>query len=365
MNECVRNASNNSESLFSGTSRYQRLNLIVALTWLPFPAWYALSPEGFNIITNSPAMKVAVAFLNVFSKGVFVLFLMRVRADDRIASLMQETDAKEKSVVPSTSLAAEVEKHHQPTPRLLGMTQETLSSIGRASDYDGIVRILASNMITTPEDVLMLNESYCQSIHLPWTFVFSFKETARRKKVRDSDQWDLAPESKFGLYANASPSAPHIARNAEKLNYALRNPTYATSSRFAEQLPETYQILRDERKMSPANFFPLTQDRLNSSRPHSRAGSDAGSVRGQDDLDLPGSPKADQTSDRARSASGNAGDEEAIARVRAEIERLQTQSRNEQSDFEEKMEGYVQQAITAKVNETFKKAMKQEMRDGP
>ena len=39
--------------------RYLRtLSLIVVATWLPFPIWYALSPEGFNVITNSAMMKV-------------------------------------------------------------------------------------------------------------------------------------------------------------------------------------------------------------------------------------------------------------------------------------------------------------------
>ena len=45
---------------------------------------YALSPEGFNVITNSAAMKVAVAFLNVISKGAFTLYLTRIRDDQRL-----------------------------------------------------------------------------------------------------------------------------------------------------------------------------------------------------------------------------------------------------------------------------------------
>merc|ERR1719262_1036716 len=84
MNECIRDSTQNTESLMAGSSNVRTLSIIVVATWFPFPIWYALSPEGFNIITNSPAMKVAVAFLNVISKGTFTMYLMRVRDDTRL-----------------------------------------------------------------------------------------------------------------------------------------------------------------------------------------------------------------------------------------------------------------------------------------
>merc|ERR1719498_2103697 len=64
-----------------GKSPTRTIVLITASTWVPFPIWYALSPEGFNIIKNTAGMRIAVAFLNVFSKGVFIFYLNRVRAD--------------------------------------------------------------------------------------------------------------------------------------------------------------------------------------------------------------------------------------------------------------------------------------------
>merc|ERR1719326_2069775 len=74
-------ASDGGENLLSGTSFLRGLTVVIALTWFPFPVWYALSPEGFNIIKDEPAMKVAVAFLNLFSKGSFIMYLTRIRAD--------------------------------------------------------------------------------------------------------------------------------------------------------------------------------------------------------------------------------------------------------------------------------------------
>merc|ERR1719191_2509149 len=81
MNACVHEASSGGESLLYGSSFLRGLTLVIAMTWFPFPIWYALPPEGFNIVKDVPGMKVAVAFLNLFSKGSFILYLTRIRAD--------------------------------------------------------------------------------------------------------------------------------------------------------------------------------------------------------------------------------------------------------------------------------------------
>merc|ERR1719258_157507 len=81
MNACVSEASDRGENLLYGSSFLRGLTVVIALTWLPFPIWYALSPEGFNIIKDEPGMKVAVAFLNLFSQGSFIMYLTRIRAD--------------------------------------------------------------------------------------------------------------------------------------------------------------------------------------------------------------------------------------------------------------------------------------------
>jgi bacteriorhodopsin len=81
MNACVMEASGGGENLLTGSSFLRGLVVIIALTWVPFPIWYALSPEGFNVIKDPAGMKVAVAFLNVFSKGSFMMYLARIRTD--------------------------------------------------------------------------------------------------------------------------------------------------------------------------------------------------------------------------------------------------------------------------------------------
>merc|ERR1719487_791606 len=81
MNACVSEATAGGESLLQGGSFIRTLSVIILLTWFPFPIWYALSPEGFNVIEDVAGMKVAVAFLNVFSKGAFMMYVARIRTD--------------------------------------------------------------------------------------------------------------------------------------------------------------------------------------------------------------------------------------------------------------------------------------------
>merc|ERR1719183_743370 len=57
MNKCVSEASDGGESLLNGSSPLRGLAVVIGLTWLPFPIWYALSPEGFNVIKDEPGMK--------------------------------------------------------------------------------------------------------------------------------------------------------------------------------------------------------------------------------------------------------------------------------------------------------------------
>merc|ERR1719473_142628 len=94
MHRTVVESTAGAESLFYGSSSIRTLSVIVASTWVPFPIWYALSPEGFNIVQNSAAMKIAVAFLNVLSKGAFIYYLMRVRGDLEVKEMvMAEANA--------------------------------------------------------------------------------------------------------------------------------------------------------------------------------------------------------------------------------------------------------------------------------
>merc|ERR1719247_1289285 len=226
MNETIRESTNGLESLCSGTSSVRSLTLLVVMTWVPFPIWYALSPEGFNIIKNAPLMRIAVAFLNVISKGTFTLFLMRLRSNEKLTISLKA----EGTIVASTEDKLGRDSYGG---RLVA---ETLRAIGRMEETETILKLLDAHMITSLGDILVLTPEYCEQIGLPWTFVYAFKEQYRRSQVQNADVWDLKAPAKTrgyeepqsplaGYNFSVSPAAPHIARNPQKLAKVLGEHT--------------------------------------------------------------------------------------------------------------------------------------------
>merc|ERR1719174_2058560 len=233
MNETIRESTNGMESLCSGQSNVRALTMLVVLTWIPFPIWYALSPEGFNIIQNAPLMRIAVSFLNIISKGTFTLFLIRLRSNEKLTLSLKAEGQVDKSGNTYDKLSRD-----SYSGRLVA---ETLRSIGRMDETEAIMKLLDSHMVTTLGDILVLTPEYCEQIGLPWTFVYAFKEQYRRSQVNNADVWDLKhaanrvpaynaePNSPMGQYNfSVSPAAPHIARTPASV--IDRGNGYASSS---------------------------------------------------------------------------------------------------------------------------------------
>jgi bacteriorhodopsin len=191
MNRTVVESTSGEENLFMGKSIIRNLSVIVALTWVPFPIWYALSPEGFNVIKNAAAMKIAVAFLNVFSKGAFIFYLNRVRADlavreQAMNQLKMTTEGNDLEDGKAEGfLAMTLSKS------TAAIIYEVLQSMGRNEDFEAVKEILEKHMITSSDDVMVLTPAYCNQINLPWGFVTTVKQKIRMQKVEMQDAWTL------------------------------------------------------------------------------------------------------------------------------------------------------------------------------
>merc|ERR1719183_332492 len=147
MHMCVKESTDNQESFFWGSTSLRVLSVIVASTWIPFPIWYALSPEGFNIIQNSAAMKIAVAFLNVLSKGAFIYYLMRVRGDLEVKEMvMAEATAvngpDKKKLGPYNVGGEPADELAQINGKLSSVIFEVLQAMGRQADYEPLKEVL-------------------------------------------------------------------------------------------------------------------------------------------------------------------------------------------------------------------------------
>merc|ERR1719506_3289832 len=234
MNACIMEASNGGESLLSGSSFLRGLVVIISLTWIPFPIWYALSPEGFNIIKDAAGMKVAVAFLNVFSKGSFMMYLARIRTDHNTrqktlvaCGYIDEMDgianAKAKAANQNTDQVEEKDSDTELDKVSCMLVKEVLETMGRSKDYQSVLDRLQAHLITCNDDILALTKDNCVEIDIPWGLILALKSKIRSYNIQLGDAWSMQGEGKDGM-ANVTLSlaAPHIAKDKKKIEYVVR-----------------------------------------------------------------------------------------------------------------------------------------------
>jgi bacteriorhodopsin len=235
MNSCVYEASDGGENLLYGTSFLRGLSVLIALTWTPFPVWYALSPEGFNIIKDEPGMKVAVSFLNLFSKGSFILYLTRIRADFQTrqkcmvslgylgsdGTVKQKGSAEYDAAMGPDGKKTNDEIMEQTT---LLMVEEVLETMGRSKDRAFVVDLLQAHLITSNDDILSLTKEYCREINLPWGLVLALKSKIRSHTIQLDDPWSMQQNAKPNA-TELSFAAPHIAKNNRKIASVQRRQT--------------------------------------------------------------------------------------------------------------------------------------------
>jgi len=223
MHRCINEATGGAETIYWGQSSLRTLAVIVAWTWVPFPIWYALSPEGFNIVQNSAAMKISVAFLNVLSKGAFIYYLMRVRGDLEVKELVmaeaRAVNGPEKGKLGSYGLEEKEEQRLE--GKLASTIFEVLQAMGRQADFEPLKGVLQQNMITTEEDLLVLTQGYCDSIALPYGFVTACKARIKAHRVENQDKWNLNVDKGDRLFDSLSgataPLPPQVANDPRKL----------------------------------------------------------------------------------------------------------------------------------------------------
>jgi hypothetical protein len=246
MNACVSEASNGGESLFHGSSFLRSLVVIIGITWIPFPIWYALSPEGFNVIKDEPGMKVAVAFLNVFSKGAFISYLARIRNDyltrqkTMISIGYYSNDGNLKKGIDGLpeDLKARSDDQIMDKGTLL-LIEEVLETMGRAKDRTFVVDLLQSHLITTNDDIISLTKDYCREIDLPWGLILALKSKIRSNHVQLDDPWSMQDKVIKNKDPELSFSAPHIAKNKGKIESVKRRQSATMDMGMRDDLSDT------------------------------------------------------------------------------------------------------------------------------
>ena len=150
------------ESFFSGSSEVRRLSMVLVLTWIPFPVWYALSPEGSGIMTDNAVIQIGWAFLNLTAKGSFTMLVQRsklkyfreMRLVENLSDATPERKFADKSVFKQIGVNE--------------LVDETLGFLGMSSWAALLKQRLAKGGIRTGLDLDGLTEPTCKEARIPW-----------------------------------------------------------------------------------------------------------------------------------------------------------------------------------------------------
>jgi bacteriorhodopsin len=264
MNQCVSEASGGGENLLTGSSFLRGLVVIIALTWVPFPIWYALSPEGFNIIKDAAGMKVAVAFLNVFSKGSFMMYLARIRTDHTTrqktlvaCGYVEERDGIAQASSTDKNLQANKESDADVIDKVTCMLiKDVLETMGRSKDLDKVLVCLQAHLITSNDDILALTKDYCAEIDLPWGLILALKSKIRSYNIQLGEAWSMQGDDKEKLAdITISLAAPHIAKNKGKIERVVRRQSMTDVP--ADFVSETADNVSEQPSLIPRNACVL------------------------------------------------------------------------------------------------------------
>jgi hypothetical protein len=109
------------------------------------------------------------------------------------------------------------------------LIKEVLESMGRSKDSETVLATLQAHLINSNDDILSLTKAYCVEIGLPWGLILALKSKIRSYNIQLGDAWSIhnttnaVKDSKEGYLHRVSLSAPHIAKNQEKINLVVRS----------------------------------------------------------------------------------------------------------------------------------------------
>lgn len=193
--------SDGQEGLLSGDSDFRRASVLLIVTWVPFPMFYALSTEGLGLITDVVFIQVGWAFLNIVSKFTFIFYIQRIK--DNYCSRMKvkrefagvhaagpAVTNKDGSATPLASSR----KQDKSTGEMSALVVETMSFLGMAQNSDRFLRLLAVSNITSLSQLEFLTQGECSQRQLPWDLVSAVQKRLKVWKLEMQDTAELALE---------------------------------------------------------------------------------------------------------------------------------------------------------------------------
>ncbi|CAE8645018.1 unnamed protein product [Polarella glacialis] len=228
------------ECFLYGDSEFRKASLILVFTWVPFPLFYSLSPEGFGVITNILVIQAGWAFLNIVAKFSFIFYIQRVK-DNYVSRLKakremyggnigaiqgQAVEAWGGDVTPvgngqNNAAAAKARKDQD---QLGGIVIETLNFLGMAQHGDRFMRLMHSAEVNSIGQVELLTKEECVKLQIPWDLVSGVQKRIKIWKLEMTDDAEMALEKGEAHYQlDAEVQMSVVAEKLQALTYQNQN----------------------------------------------------------------------------------------------------------------------------------------------
>jgi bacteriorhodopsin len=207
---------NEQEGLWSGEHPFRTATLILMVTWVPFPIWFALSPEGTGLIQDVMMIQGGWAFFNIASKFILIFFLQSMKEDlkrgvvkDKEKQYSEWDQSMANGMQNTRKVSAEIQKGDlsnltniivastpvSPTgyasdrklsSKLLMAVNETLSKIEWGISNEELCQRLRDAGIFSPGDLVNLTEDHARQYELPLEFIHVLQHHIEQVTMEDS-----------------------------------------------------------------------------------------------------------------------------------------------------------------------------------
>lgn len=222
--------SDGAEGFSRGFSEFRRLTLVLIGTWLPFPMWFALTPEGMGVVTSKPAVIMGWSVLNIIAKFSFIIGIQRWRVkhlkevrrktstmfggagmfstsgtmDDSGGMLRSKSLTFDQYQLPEDEDGTEL----QPLDKIV---TDTLIFLGFSGKSEKFMKLLKARLhVTTAAELVHVTPQACVEARLPWEILYAMQRhvsvPATKPLVVDSD---MATTLREASAASAGPNGCH------------------------------------------------------------------------------------------------------------------------------------------------------------
>jgi len=219
------------EGLLSGDSDFRKASVLLIVTWVPFPMFYAFSTEGLGVITDVVFIQVGWAFLNIVSKFTFIFYIQRIK-DNYCSRMKAKRELAGVHTAPppsatargdgSVTPVASVRKNEKNQGEMGALVVETMSFLGMAQNSDRFLRLLSASNVHSLDELAMLSQAECAKRQLPWDLVAAVQKRLKVWRLEMQDTAEIALEQGEAHYQFADEDA---ARTPCSVPGAVATPT--------------------------------------------------------------------------------------------------------------------------------------------